>query len=106
MLVSIRGTGRFNYYGTIIYTAESPTFAKEFWDDATLEGWKCLFFLKDVKKISITKAAVAKVLGYDKNDRFQGLRRVLPERLADSATITDLIHAADRIARTTPAAAD
>lgn len=93
---SLPGSGQFNYFGVIAHKVVSPSFALKYWRDVKLLDWQYIYFLRDVREISIDKPSMRKVLGYDKNDRFQCLRRVLPNRLGGISSAIVLFETIER----------
>lgn len=90
VLFSLTGTGRFDYLGVISATLISERFAAVFWQDSLLLDWPFVFFLSGMHKIDLPKPKLRKLLGYDENDRFQGLRTVLQTRLNGALSIREL----------------
>jgi hypothetical protein len=91
VIFSVKGTGKFNFHGKIVGKTESTRFAIRLWEDELLSNWQHIYFLKGIRDIAIDKSMMARGLGYDKADRFQGLRWVSPERFKEFSSVAELI---------------
>lgn len=81
VLLKENQTDSFNVRGIIADKVQSPALGKILWDD---EHWEFIFFIKDIKQISIPFHRLRVELEYDENFYMQGGKRVATERLSKS----------------------
>src|SRR5262245_18081554 len=52
VLLSIRGTGMFNYAARVIHKLENESLGKALWSFVPSESWKLIYILDDISEIS------------------------------------------------------
>jgi hypothetical protein len=65
VLLTEKGTGKFNYRATIATKLVSEKLAARLWPDVPGLPWKFIYVLKALTRISVRKEAVVAALGYD-----------------------------------------
>ncbi len=76
VLFTIKGTGKFECYGRVIYKCENSKLGDKLWEDGRLRSWHLIYFLTDIKFIEIEKTKLVTELGYKENYVVPGVTRV------------------------------
>ena len=83
VLISERGTGEFTHSGKVVGKINSASFGTELWPVVGKEAWEYIYFLKDIRYISINKREFLNELGYDERFVLPGSQIVQPDKLAE-----------------------
>lgn len=83
VLISERGTGEFTHSGKVLGKINSASFGTELWPVVGKEAWEYIYFLKDIRYISINKREFLNELGYDERFVLPGSQIVQPDKLAE-----------------------
>ena len=67
VLLSEKGTGRFNHFGIVVGKIQSREFGERLWPFLGVKPWEYIYFLANVVKVSIEKSDLVELLGYDRN---------------------------------------
>jgi len=68
--------GKFDFSGKVIYKTENLELGKFLWDFVANLPWSLIYFLDNVKRIDIRQPVLVSTLGYMRNDRVRGVRKV------------------------------
>jgi len=91
VLLSIRGTGRFDYKATVVTKLECRQFGESLWNVVPGKPWELIYVLEDVSRIELSKEKVVRSLGYRPNYQVPGVTRVKPEYMRNIANKYDSI---------------
>ena len=83
VLISERGTREFTHSGKVVGKINSASFGTELWPVVGKEAWEYIYFLKDIRYISINKREFLNELGYDERFVLPGSQIVQPDKLAE-----------------------
>jgi hypothetical protein len=82
VLITEKGTGRFNYRGRVVTKVISEALAARLWPDVPELPWKLIYVLERVQRINVRKDALVAAFGYDRNFWVPGHIRVSRAKLA------------------------
>jgi hypothetical protein len=83
VLISERGTGEFTHSGKVVGKINSNSFGRELWPVVGKEAWEFIYFLTDIRYISIDKREFLNELGYDERFVLPGSQIVQADKLAE-----------------------
>lgn len=78
VIFSVKDSGKFQYCGTVVAKIENEKLGKYLWDFVPTKPWKLIYFLENIKSISISRSKLVVALGYDKNYVVPGVIRINP----------------------------
>jgi predicted transcriptional regulator len=84
VLLTAKGTGKFDYRARIITKLVSESLAQKIWPVAPGLPWKFIYVLGDVQPISISKERLVSALGYDPSYWVPGHLRVNAQKLTSA----------------------
>ncbi len=97
VLLTIKGTGKFDLVGKIKGKLESESLGNKLWSFTPGKPWSLIYLLDDLKAISIDKQKMVQLLGYKSNFPVYGSIRVQKQNLnvaiANYGDIESLINA-------------
>lgn len=82
VLLSEKGTGKFNFTGTVKGKFESKALGNNLWSFTPGKPWSLIYILGDLRVLNINKQEMVKTLGYKANYHVPGVIRVQKENLA------------------------
>jgi hypothetical protein len=83
VLLSESGTGRFTHYAQVTSKLESKPFGDALWPFKGERPWELIYFLRNIRRISIPKAELVKKLGYEPGYAVAGTMLVQEERIQE-----------------------
>jgi len=86
VLISVRGTGRFGYRGTVCGKVVHKTVGTKWWPFQPGKRWTNIYFLDSVNQSSIPKQKLLMALGYAPNFALPGVIRVDSSRVARASS--------------------
>lgn len=81
VLLSEKGTGKFNYTGIVKGKIESKSLGNNLWSFTPGKPWSLIYVLDNIKPVNIDKQKMVKILGYKENYWVPGVIRVQEENL-------------------------
>jgi hypothetical protein len=76
VLFTLRNSGKFEYYGEVIYKTVNRALGNYLWDIVPGRPWELIYFLGNIKSVDIDKTRLVTELGYAKNFVVPGLTKV------------------------------
>ena len=83
VLISEKRTGKFTHSGKVVAKINSASFGTELWPVVGKEAWEFIYFLTDIRYISINKREFLNELGYDERFVLPGSQIVNEDKLAN-----------------------
>jgi hypothetical protein len=81
VLLSEKDTGRFTHYAQVTFKLESKPFGDALWPVRGERSWELIYFLRNIRRISIPKSEFVTKLGYKANFDVAGTTLVQEERI-------------------------
>jgi hypothetical protein len=81
VLMSEKGTRRFTHYAQVTFKHESKALGDDLWPVKGENSWELIYFLRNIRRISIPKAEFVTRFGYQPNFDVAGVTRVSEERV-------------------------
>jgi hypothetical protein len=81
ILMTIKGTGIFNFLARVIHKLESEKLGETLWSYKPGRPWKLIYILEDITSININKSRLVDALGYNPDYTVAGAIRVSEDRL-------------------------
>jgi uncharacterized Fe-S cluster-containing MiaB family protein len=81
ILMTIKGTGAFNYQARVVHKLESEKLGESLWSYQPARPWKLIYILEDITSINVNKSRLVDSLGYNPDYFVAGAIRVSDERL-------------------------
>jgi hypothetical protein len=81
VLMSEKGTGRFTHYAQVTFKVKNKALGDALWPVKGKNSWEFIYFLRNVRRISIAKAGFVTKLGYKRNFAVAGVTRVPDKRI-------------------------
>jgi hypothetical protein len=75
-------TGRFTYYGQVTDKTTNRALGERLWPFVPGDPWELIYFLRNISRISVSKASLVTELGYQSNYEVPGINRVPEKNLA------------------------
>lgn len=82
VLLSEKGTGRFTHYGQVTGKTENRALGDRIWPYVGERPWELIYFLRNIRLISVPKTELVVELGYAPNDAVAGARWVEDRRVS------------------------
>jgi hypothetical protein len=83
VLLSESGTGLFTHYAQVTSKVRNRAFGDALWPVRGESPWEFIYFLRNIRRIRISKAELVTKLGYSPNYEVPGTTRVQDERIQD-----------------------
>ncbi len=81
VLLTVKGTARFDYKGTVVTTLKSERLGNALWSEMQDKPWELIYVLEGITRINIKKSELVSDLGYDSGYVVPGVIRVDPTRV-------------------------
>ncbi|MBN1204175.1 MAG: HNH endonuclease [Myxococcaceae bacterium] len=81
VLLSERGTKRFTHYAQVTFKLENKALGDDLWPVKGENSWELIYFLRNIRHVSIPKAEFVTRFGYQPNFDVAGAIRVSDERV-------------------------
>lgn len=85
ILFTLKGTGKFSYFGRVIYKVESLKLGQALWSIVPTLPWELIYFIDEIVHVDIDKERLIKALGYNDGYVVPGIVRVNSERIEQLA---------------------
>jgi len=87
VFLTIKNTGRFNYWGRILYKFYNKNMGDYIWGVVPGDPWEYIYLLENIKAININKEALVKSFGFKSNYAVYGLVKIKPNRMEKALNI-------------------
>jgi hypothetical protein len=81
VLLSEEGTKRFTHYTQVTFKLVNKALGDDLWPIKGANSWELIYFLRNIRRISIPKSEFVTKFGYQPNFDVPGITRVLDDRI-------------------------